>query len=89
MVPTAPRPLPPHGLFAVLLGSLPAIYQTSVKCLLAYSSISHAGYLLLATLWASAFAWQTRAQLRANQPESATAAFKTLNQACKIGRAHV
>jgi len=32
----------------VLLGSLPAIFQTSVKRLLAYSSISHAGFLLLA-----------------------------------------
>ncbi len=36
------------GSLTVLLGSLPAIYQTSVKRLLAYSSISHAGYLLLA-----------------------------------------
>ncbi len=32
----------------ILLGSLPAIFQTSVKRLLAYSSISHAGFLLLA-----------------------------------------
>lgn len=36
------------GALTVLLGSLPAIFQTSVKRLLAYSSISHAGYLLLA-----------------------------------------
>jgi NADH-quinone oxidoreductase subunit N len=36
------------GSLTVLLGSLPAIFQTSVKRLLAYSSISHAGYLLLA-----------------------------------------
>jgi NADH-quinone oxidoreductase subunit N len=36
------------GSITVLLGSLPAIYQSSVKRLLAYSSISHAGYLLLA-----------------------------------------
>jgi NADH-quinone oxidoreductase subunit N len=32
----------------ILLGSLPAIFQTSVKRMLAYSSISHAGFLLLA-----------------------------------------
>ena len=32
----------------MILGSLPAIFQTSVKRLLAYSSISHAGFLLLA-----------------------------------------
>lgn len=36
------------GALTILLGSLPAIFQTSVKRLLAYSSISHAGYLLLA-----------------------------------------
>ncbi|HYF36243.1 MAG TPA: proton-conducting transporter membrane subunit, partial [Prosthecobacter sp.] len=36
------------GSITVLLGSLPALYQSSVKRLLAYSSISHAGYLLLA-----------------------------------------
>lgn len=36
------------GSLTVLLGSLPAIYQVSVKRLLAYSSISHAGYLLMA-----------------------------------------
>ncbi len=36
------------GSLTVLLGSLPAMFQTSVKRLLAYSSISHAGYLLLA-----------------------------------------
>lgn len=36
------------GGLTVLLGSLPALFQTSVKRLLAYSSISHAGYLLLA-----------------------------------------
>ncbi|MEN3940982.1 NADH-quinone oxidoreductase subunit N [Prosthecobacter sp. SYSU 5D2] len=36
------------GAATVLLGSLPAIFQTSIKRLLAYSSISHAGYLLLA-----------------------------------------
>lgn len=36
------------GALTVLLGSLPAIFQTSVKRLLAYSSISHAGYLLMA-----------------------------------------
>lgn len=36
------------GALTVLLGSLPAIFQTSVKRLLAYSSISHAGYLVLA-----------------------------------------
>ena len=36
------------GSLTVLLGSLPAIFQNSVKRLLAYSSISHAGYLLLA-----------------------------------------
>lgn len=36
------------GAVTVLLGSLPALFQTSVKRLLAYSSISHAGYLLLA-----------------------------------------
>jgi NADH-quinone oxidoreductase subunit N len=32
----------------LILGSLPAIFQTSIKRLLAYSSISHAGFLLLA-----------------------------------------
>lgn len=36
------------GSLTVLLGSLPAMFQTSVKRLLAYSSISHAGYLVLA-----------------------------------------
>jgi len=36
------------GSLTVLLGSLPAMFQTSVKRLLAYSSISHAGYLILA-----------------------------------------
>lgn len=36
------------GAATILLGSLPALFQTSVKRLLAYSSISHAGYLLLA-----------------------------------------
>lgn len=36
------------GALTVLLGSLPAIYQNSVKRLLGYSSISHAGYLVLA-----------------------------------------
>jgi NADH-quinone oxidoreductase subunit N len=36
------------GSLTVLLGSLPALYQLSVKRLLAYSSISHAGYLLMA-----------------------------------------
>ena len=36
------------GALTVLLGSLPAIFQNNIKRLLAYSSISHAGYLLLA-----------------------------------------
>jgi NADH-quinone oxidoreductase subunit N len=36
------------GAVTVVLGSLPALFQTSVKRLLAYSSISHAGFLLLA-----------------------------------------
>jgi len=36
------------GSLTVLLGSLPAMFQNNVKRLLAYSSISHAGYLLLA-----------------------------------------
>jgi NADH-quinone oxidoreductase subunit N len=36
------------GSLTVLLGSLPAMFQANVKRLLAYSSISHAGYLLLA-----------------------------------------
>lgn len=36
------------GALTILLGSLPAMFQTSIKRLLAYSSISHAGYLLLA-----------------------------------------
>lgn len=35
------------GSLTVLIGSLPAMFQTSVKRLLAYSSISHAGYLIL------------------------------------------
>jgi NADH-quinone oxidoreductase subunit N len=36
------------GSLTILLGSLPALFQQSVKRLLAYSSISHAGYLILA-----------------------------------------
>lgn len=36
------------GSITVLVGSLPAIFQTSVKRMLAYSSISHAGFLVLA-----------------------------------------
>jgi NADH-quinone oxidoreductase subunit N len=36
------------GALTVLLGSLPAMFQQSVKRLLGYSSISHAGYLVLA-----------------------------------------
>lgn len=32
----------------ILLGSLPAIFQTNVKRVLAYSSISHAGFILIA-----------------------------------------
>jgi NADH-quinone oxidoreductase subunit N len=32
----------------ILFGSLPALFQTSIKRLFAYSSISHAGFLLLA-----------------------------------------
>jgi NADH-quinone oxidoreductase subunit N len=36
------------GAITVLLGSLPAIFQTSLKRLLAYSSVSHAGFLILA-----------------------------------------
>jgi NADH-quinone oxidoreductase subunit N len=32
----------------ILLGSLPAIFQTNVKRLMAYSSISHAGFMVLA-----------------------------------------
>ncbi len=32
----------------ILLGSLPAIFQTNVKRLFAYSSITHAGFILLA-----------------------------------------
>ncbi len=36
------------GAITIILGSLPAIFQTSLKRLLAYSSISHAGFLLLA-----------------------------------------
>lgn len=36
------------GSLTILLGSLPAMFQQSVKRLLAYSSISHAGYLILA-----------------------------------------
>jgi NADH-quinone oxidoreductase subunit N len=32
----------------IILGSLPALHQTSLKRLLGYSSISHAGFLLLA-----------------------------------------
>ena len=36
------------GAVTVVVGSLPALFQTNVKRLLAYSSISHAGFLLLA-----------------------------------------
>jgi NADH-quinone oxidoreductase subunit N len=36
------------AVLTILLGSLPAIFQTSLKRLMAYSSISHAGFLLLA-----------------------------------------
>jgi NADH-quinone oxidoreductase subunit N len=35
------------GLFSLLIGSLASIYQTKVKRLLAYSSISNVGYILL------------------------------------------
>lgn len=35
---------------SILLGNITAVYQTSVKRMLAYSSISHAGYMLLAIL---------------------------------------
>jgi len=34
----------------ILLGNITAVYQSNVKRMLAYSSISHAGYLLLAIL---------------------------------------
>lgn len=34
----------------ILLGNITAVYQSNVKRMLAYSSISHAGYLLLAVL---------------------------------------
>jgi NADH-quinone oxidoreductase subunit N len=34
----------------ILLGNITAVYQSSVKRMLAYSSIAHAGYLLLAIL---------------------------------------
>jgi NADH-quinone oxidoreductase subunit N len=34
----------------ILLGNITAVYQTSIKRMLAYSSISHAGYMLLAIL---------------------------------------
>jgi NADH-quinone oxidoreductase subunit N len=36
------------GAITIVLGSLPAIYQSSVKRLLAYSSVSHAGFLVMA-----------------------------------------
>lgn len=36
------------GAVTVVVGSLPALFQTNIKRLLAYSSISHAGFLLLA-----------------------------------------
>jgi NADH-quinone oxidoreductase subunit N len=36
------------GVLTVLLGSLPALFQSSIKRLLGFSSISHAGYLVLA-----------------------------------------
>lgn len=36
------------GAVTILIGSLPAVFQTSLKRLLGYSSISHAGYLVLA-----------------------------------------
>ncbi len=35
---------------SILLGNITAVYQNSVKRMLAYSSISHAGYMLLAIL---------------------------------------
>jgi NADH-quinone oxidoreductase subunit N len=35
---------------SILLGNITAVYQKSVKRMLAYSSISHAGYMLLAIL---------------------------------------
>ncbi len=35
---------------SILLGNITAVYQTSVKRMLAYSSISHAGYMMLAIL---------------------------------------
>jgi NADH-quinone oxidoreductase subunit N len=36
------------GAVTIVIGSLPALFQTNVKRLLAYSSISHAGFLLMA-----------------------------------------
>ena len=35
---------------SILLGNITAVYQTNVKRMLAYSSISHAGYMMLAIL---------------------------------------
>lgn len=36
--------------FTILLGNITAVYQSNIKRMLAYSSISHAGYMLLAIL---------------------------------------
>ena len=36
--------------FTILLGNITAVYQTNFKRMLAYSSIAHAGYMLLAIL---------------------------------------
>lgn len=38
------------AVLTILLGNITAVYQTSVKRMLAYSGISHAGYMLLAIL---------------------------------------
>ncbi len=38
------------SVLSILLGNITAVYQTSVKRMLAYSSIAHAGYMLLAIL---------------------------------------
>jgi len=39
----------------LVLGNVTAVYQTSVKRMLAYSSVSHAGYMLLAILAMNSF----------------------------------
>ena len=54
------------AVLSLLVGSIAAIVQTDVKRMLAYSSISHAGYVLIAVQAATAEGHERRAVLRAH-----------------------